>query len=94
MSLMQIRKRFQITSNHPLHHFTAELNSIPIIYNSHYNISFYKLEQAHPFDCKKWGKVAKNMLEYFQVCTVLHYFDHIFVFDIWLLICLFIYLFI
>lgn len=62
-----LRKKIDVYSNHPLHQFNSESNFVPIIYNSNYDVSFYKLEQAHPFDCKKWGKVAKHIVEYFEV---------------------------
>ncbi|XP_029635167.1 histone deacetylase 11 isoform X1 [Octopus sinensis] len=31
----------------------------PIIYSSHYNISFMYFEKLHPFDAGKWGKIHK-----------------------------------
>ncbi|MGK0289409.1 MAG: histone deacetylase 11 [bacterium] len=36
---------------------------LPIIYTSHYNISFLGLEKFHPFDSKKYGNVHQSLVE-------------------------------
>ncbi len=36
---------------------SAEMKKLPIIYSDEYNISFYGLENLHPFDSKKYGRV-------------------------------------
>ncbi|KAJ7994401.1 hypothetical protein DPEC_G00248900 [Dallia pectoralis] len=36
---------------------------LPIVYSSHYNITFMGLEKLHPFDAGKWGKVINFLKE-------------------------------
>lgn len=36
----------------------------PIVYCPSYNISFCGLENCHPFDSKKWGRVFKTLQGY------------------------------
>lgn len=40
---------------------------VPIVYNPGYDIYFYKVENVHPFDTKKWGKIAQHLHKFFQV---------------------------
>ncbi|RWS08576.1 hypothetical protein B4U79_12635 [Dinothrombium tinctorium] len=53
------------TSNHILHQFELKENNICVVFNPCYDISFYKLENIHAFDCKKWGKIARRLNDYF-----------------------------
>jgi histone deacetylase 11 len=38
-------------------------NKLPIVYHSEYNISFYGIEKMHPFDSKKYGRVADQLMK-------------------------------
>ncbi len=35
---------------------------LPIIYSPLYNISFWGLQNIHPFDSGKWGKVYQHLI--------------------------------
>jgi len=62
------------SSSHSLHFYKkCDKNFIPIVYNKDYDIYFFKLENIHPFDTKKWGKIAKLLEEYFE--NVLNIFE-------------------
>jgi acetoin utilization deacetylase AcuC-like enzyme len=37
------------------------LKKFPIIFHERYDISFLGIENLHPFDSKKYGKVFKNL---------------------------------
>ncbi|CAG2175361.1 unnamed protein product [Oppiella nova] len=63
-----------ISSAHSLHSYKTCDNKpfIPIVYRNDYDIYFFKIENIHPFDTKKWGKIAHNLRQYFQT----KYGDH------------------
>ncbi|XP_054168916.1 histone deacetylase 11-like [Oppia nitens] len=57
-----------ISSNHPLHAYRKCVDHfMPIVYNSSYDVYFFKIETIHPFDTKKWSKIAANLEEYFKI---------------------------
>ncbi len=35
---------------------------LPILYSPDYNISFWGLQNMHPFDSGKWGKVYNHLI--------------------------------
>lgn len=39
---------------------------LPLVYSPAYNIYFYKLETLHPFDCHKYEKIAKYLVDFFK----------------------------
>lgn len=43
-------------------------DSLPIIYSPGYNISVLGIENFHPFDSKKYGKVYKGIIDAQQIC--------------------------
>ena len=52
---------------HALHEYNDDsMDFIPIIYNELFDIYFFKLELLHPFDCKKWGKIARHLIHFFE----------------------------
>ncbi|RWS31714.1 hypothetical protein B4U80_02356, partial [Leptotrombidium deliense] len=61
------RRRASYQSNHLLHQFETSEMTRNIIFNTNYDISFYKLENLHAFDCKKWGKIAKRLEDHFRL---------------------------
>jgi len=40
-----------------------ELQKVPIIYSSRYNITAFGLEELHPFDSKKYGRIFQELIE-------------------------------
>lgn len=42
------------------------LVTLPLVYRAEYDISFWGLEQLHPFDTAKWGRVARLVLDSLQ----------------------------
>ncbi len=56
-----------ISSTHSLHFYKkCDKNFIPIVYNINYDIYFFKIEFIHPFDTKKWGKIAKRLEQFLK----------------------------
>jgi hypothetical protein len=49
---------------------TEGRNYVPIVYNDKYDISFWGLENWHPFDTKKWRKIHTKLEDYFQVFSL------------------------
>ena len=41
-------------------------NYLPLIYRAEYDIKFGGCECVHPFDTKKWGRVASIIQKYFD----------------------------
>ena len=39
------------------------LQQVPIVYTSDYNIGFMKLESLHPFDSRKYEKIHKGLIK-------------------------------
>lgn len=39
---------------------------LPLVYSPMYDISFYRLETLHPFDTKKWSRIARLLIDYFK----------------------------
>lgn len=42
----------------------GQSEKLPIIYDNWYNISFFGLENVHPFDSKKYGKIFNNLVNH------------------------------
>lgn len=42
--------------------------SVPIVFHKDYDISFFGIENLHPFDTKKYGKIARHLE---QTCDIL-----------------------
>lgn len=40
---------------------------IPIVFHENYDISFFGIEKLHPFDTKKYGKIAKHLEYVFNI---------------------------
>lgn len=51
---------------HELHEYddSDQLNFLPIVYSPVYDIHFFKIQKIHPFDSKKWGRIAAEVTEY------------------------------
>lgn len=58
-------------------HKVSDDQKLPIIYHSGYNIGFFGIENLHPFDAKKYGRVANYLKQKMNV-TNQHFFkpDH------------------
>ena len=50
-------------NRHELHDYDAsdQLNFLPIVFHPSYDISFFKIHKLHPFDSKKWGRIASEV---------------------------------
>jgi len=49
-----------------LTHCTIFSEKLPIVYSKQYNISFWGLEKLHPFESKKYEKVARYLSNHFN----------------------------
>lgn len=49
-----------------IHISSIRADKLPIVYTRHYNISFWGLEKLHPFESKKYEKVARFLSNYFN----------------------------
>ena len=58
-------------NNEPRLYQLAKLrpDQLPIVYSPHYNISFWGLQNIHPFDSGKWGKVYQHLIGRYPSCT-------------------------
>lgn len=59
---------------HELHEYddSDQLNFLPIVYSPLYDIRFFKIQKLHPFDSKKWGRIAAEVSEYLTDKTGSH----------------------
>ena len=49
-----------------LHEYTLEdqINFLPIIYSPSYDIDLFGIEKVHPFDTKKWSRIAASVKQF------------------------------
>jgi histone deacetylase 11 len=40
---------------------TSQVIAVPIVFHPYYDISFFGIEKLHPFDTKKYGKIAQHL---------------------------------
>lgn len=57
------RKQASRIPSRPLY-VKARDDQLPIVYSPQYNITFGGLENCHPFDSKKWGRVYQILVEH------------------------------
>ena len=50
-----------------LNTYATPIEKLPIVYSKNYNISFLGIENLHPFDSKKYGKIANYLSTYLHV---------------------------
>lgn len=44
--------------------YQDQINFLPIIYSPSYDIDLFGIEKVHPFDTKKWSKIAASLTEF------------------------------
>jgi len=46
--------------------YASDIKKLPLVYSKKYNISLWGLENLHPFDSKKYEKIARYLSSYFH----------------------------
>jgi histone deacetylase 11 len=44
--------------------YQDQINFLPIVYSPSYDIDLFGIEKVHPFDTKKWSKIAASLSEF------------------------------
>ncbi|XP_074601982.1 histone deacetylase 11 [Brevipalpus obovatus] len=57
--------RFQdCVSNCALHQYQVSSDQLSIVYSKNYDMGMFGMEKLHPFDTKKWGKIAQYLKDF------------------------------